>query len=148
MSIEVALTVTRACLVSLVLLGEAIPAYAVDGPSEHHMTITNAKMSNYVFLREMAADRTYPSHLVKKGQAILVRLCEDIEKQKPKSLQELYALTHHATEQFNELGHQFEEEGSEIETVARENIGDDVATIAKAYGFDADTEELIAPREW
>jgi hypothetical protein len=112
------------------------------------VTITNTKMSTYAFLADMVSDGYFPPHLVKKGQAILVRLCEDIEKQKPQSLGQLYTLAHRATEEFNELGREFEEEGSELETAARENIGADMDAMATAYGFDADVEELIAPREW
>jgi hypothetical protein len=135
---------TRLYLILLLVMCSTIPVFAGGTP----VAITNPKMSTYVFLHEMVSDSHYPPHLVKKGQAILVHLCEDIEKQNPKSLAQLYALTHRATEQFNELGHEFEDEGSEIETVAREDIGADMAAIAKAYGFDADIEELIAPREW
>jgi hypothetical protein len=47
------------------------------------------------------------------------------------------------------LAGEFEDAGSEIETVARECIGDDFDFIARAYGFgDVDTEELIATRDW
>jgi len=47
------------------------------------------------------------------------------------------------------LAGEFEDAGSEIETVARECIGDDFDCIARAYGFgDVDTEELIATRDW
>lgn len=61
----------------------------------------------------------------------------------------MYALTHKATEQINDLEAVFEENGSEIETVARETIAEDFIRIADAYGLtDADIEELIAPREW
>ena len=112
------------------------------------MTITNQEMSAYSFLKEMAEDSYFPPRLVEKGQSILAGLCESIEATKPTSLPELYALTHLATEQFNVLGEEFEREGSEIETAARENIGSDIFEIAKAYGFAADIEELIAQREW
>lgn len=85
---------------------------------------------------------------VEKGRQILVKLCEAIESQSPEILEELYALTHAATDAFNLLAEEFEENGSEIETAARENIGADFAYIAKAYGFDAGVEKLIATREW
>ncbi|MBB1246950.1 hypothetical protein GL263_25885, partial [Streptomyces durbertensis] len=61
----------------------------------------------------------------------------------------VYALTHAATEEFNELDEALGEAGSGIETVAREEIAEDFAFIASAYGFgNADVEELIAPRDW
>lgn len=113
------------------------------------MNITHSTMSVYPFLKDMAADAYFPPHLVAQGQAILRRLCLRIESTPPTSLAQLYALTHPATEEFNMLGAAFEDEGSELETAARENIGADFAAIAHAYGFaQADTEELIAPREW
>ncbi len=112
------------------------------------MSITNAKMSQYPFLAEMYEDDYFPNNLVDKGKSILVRLCESIESEKPGSLDDLYRLTHAATEEFNELQAEFEQQESEIETVARDAIGGDFAAIAEAYGFDADIEELIAPRDW
>lgn len=54
-----------------------------------------------------------------------------------------------ATEAFNDLEAEFEAAGSDIETVAREEIGEAFWFIAMAYGFeDADGEELISAREW
>jgi len=96
----------------------------------------------------MYDDSYFPTRLVDKGKAILLRLCEAIEADKPTDLDALYALTHAATEEFNELQEEFDDSGSEIETAARECIAGDFAFIANAYGFDADIEELIAPREW
>ena len=102
----------------------------------------------HVFLRDMQEDDYFPAAQVAKGQQILLRLCEAIEAQKPASLGDLYALTHAATEEFNRLGEELEENGSELETAARESIGADFEFIAKTYGFEADIEELIATREW
>jgi hypothetical protein len=112
------------------------------------MPITNAKLVDYPFLAEMYEDNYFPDFLVDKGKLILVRLCEAIEREKPRSLEDLYRLTHAGTEEFNSLAVEFKESESEIETVARDAIGNDFAVIAQAYGFDADDEELIAPRDW
>ena len=113
------------------------------------MSITNRQVADHEFLGELYADGDFPDHLVDRGKAILLRLCERIEAQRPPDLAALYALTHAATEEFNALQEEFEDAGSEIETVARDEIGGDFALVASAYGFDsADTEELIATREW
>lgn len=112
------------------------------------MSITNQEILAHRFLQEMQEDDYFPAAQVAKGKRILVGLCEAIESAKPDSLEKLYALTHVATEEFNRLGDELEENGSEIETAARENIGADFAFIASAYGFDADIEELIATRAW
>lgn len=96
----------------------------------------------------MYDDYYFPNHLVDKGKSILVNLCFEIETKQPKTLQDLYTLTHLATEKFNDLQEEFYENDSEIETAARESIAEDFEFIANSYGFDADIEELIATRDW
>ncbi|WP_426094846.1 DUF5713 family protein [Flavobacterium sp. DSR2-3-3] len=110
--------------------------------------LKNEKMKNYAYLKDMYADSYFPKFLVDKVKTILTELCIDIEKTSPKNLEELYKLTHTATIKINDLQNEFFEHNSEIETGARESIGADFDFIAKAYGFNADVEELIAPREW
>lgn len=110
--------------------------------------LKNEKMKSYPFLKDMYADSYFPKFLVDKVKTILIELCSDIEKTSPKNLDELYKLTYSATIKINELQDDFFKHDSEIETNARESIGQDFDTIAKSYGFNADTEEIIAPREW
>lgn len=109
--------------------------------------LENKEAQEYEFLSEMYDDNYFPNHLVDKGKAILVGLCKAIEEQNPKG-EEVYKLTHAATEKFNDLNNEFGENGSEIETAARENIGGDVEFILKAYGYNLDIEQAIAPRDW
>ncbi|MET7769433.1 DUF5713 family protein [Nocardia sp. NPDC005366] len=113
------------------------------------MPISNQQVTTHHFLRLLYEDDFYPDHVVDRGRAILLRLCERIEAARPADLAALYVLTQAATEEFNALEAEFDSAGSEIETVAREAIGEDFWFVARAYGFqDADTEELIATREW
>ncbi|GAB2908315.1 DUF5713 family protein [Streptomyces mayteni] len=113
------------------------------------MALTNERAAARSFLEVLYADDYFPDHLLDKGRAILLRLCERVESERPAGLPALYALTHAATEEFNALSAELEAAGSEIETVAREEIGGDIWFVATAYGFaDADAEELIAPRDW
>ncbi|MFD3547122.1 DUF5713 family protein [Streptomyces sp. NPDC058655] len=113
------------------------------------MPITNQQVAGYGFLRQLFEDAYYPDHVVDRGRSILLRLCERIEAERPADLPALYALTRAATQEFNLLEAEFEAAGSEIETVAREEIAEDFGFVASAYGFpDADVEELIATREW
>ncbi len=113
------------------------------------MPIGNQQVSAHAFLRAMYEDDYYPDHVVDRGRAILLKLCERIEAEQPRDLAALYALTHAATDEFNALEAAFEAAGSEIETVAREEIAEEFWFVADAYGFkDADVEELIATREW
>ncbi|WP_433544060.1 DUF5713 family protein (plasmid) [Streptomyces sp. CA-294286] len=112
-------------------------------------TIVNQQVEERVFLRALYGSDYYPDRVLDKGRAILRELCARIEAEKPADLAALYALTEVATEQFNDLEAEFEAEGSQIETVAREEIAEDFWFVACAYGFaDADVEKLIAAREW
>lgn len=112
------------------------------------MAIQNEKLHDYPFLQEMYEDEYFPDFLVDKGKAILIRLCERIEAEKPVDDESVYALTHAATEEFNKLQEEFWKNDSEIETAARDCIGTDFYFIVQAYGFDLDGEEVIAPRDW
>ena len=117
--------------------------------SKEQKDLTNEKVKNYSFLKEMYQDDYFPNNCVDMGKEILIDLCFQIENEHPKSLDELYSLTHSATEKFNDLEEVFDENDSEIETAARECIGADFLYIANSYGFtEADDEELIATREW
>ncbi|MFJ8091166.1 DUF5713 family protein [Streptomyces griseofuscus] len=106
-------------------------------------------MKEHTFLAALYGDAYYPDHALDKARAILLALCARIEAERPADLPALYRLTHAASEEFNALEDQFEAAGSEIETVARDEVGGEFRYIARAYGFgEADVEELIAPREW
>ncbi|WP_327331262.1 DUF5713 family protein [Streptomyces anulatus] len=113
------------------------------------MTITREQLAEYTFLALLYEDDYFPDHVLDKGTAVLRALCERIEAEKPEDLTALYALTVAPTLAFNDLEAEFEAAGSEIETVAREEIGEAFWIIATTYGFtDADPEKLIAEREW
>lgn len=110
--------------------------------------LSNDKVRSYILLEEMYSDSYFPNHLVDQLKQILLELCASIEANLPGDLDQLYKRTHQATEAINELQDAFYESDSEIETAARDCIGTDFDFIASAYGFDADGEELIAPRDW
>ncbi|WP_328914044.1 MULTISPECIES: DUF5713 family protein [unclassified Streptomyces] len=113
------------------------------------MSITNQQVTEYAFLQGLYKDAYFPDQVVDKGKDVLLRLCARIEAERPTDLAALYALTEPATEEFNALEAEFEAAGSEIETVAREEIAEDFWFVASAYGFpEADVEQLIAARDW
>ncbi|MFC4014054.1 DUF5713 family protein [Nonomuraea purpurea] len=113
------------------------------------MPPTDPQIAEHAFLKGMYDDGYFPAHLVDRSRDVLLRLCERIEAERPADLAALYALTHAATEEINELEREFDEAGSEIETVAREVLAEDFWFVATAYGFTgADVEELISPRAW
>lgn len=109
--------------------------------SKKYGDLNNEKVRTYTFLKWMYDDAYFPNFLVDKGKQILIDLCFDIETKQPKNLRELYKLTHKATDKFNDLQEEFEDNNSELETVARDCIGVDFYFIAQAYGYaDADME--------
>jgi len=111
--------------------------------------IESPQLQDYDFLSEMYHDGYFPDFLVDKVKQILVELCQEIEAQPPSDRELLLRLTHAATERINDLQEELSEEGSEIETVAREAIAADFEKILRAYGFaDIDVEDAIAPRDW
>lgn len=113
------------------------------------MAIRNSDIKPDNFLREMYNDDFFPDFLVDKIKAILIDLCESIETNKPKNATALLDLTHAATEKINALADAFDENNSELETVAREVMAENIEFIVRAYGFnDIDIEDMIAPRDW
>lgn len=111
--------------------------------------IKNEEIANHPFLAEMYANNQFPKHLVDKGKAILLDLCNKIETREPKVLTDFYDLTHRATDSFNDLQDEFKAKRSKFNQIAGDNICGDFAFIATTYGyFEADTEELTAMREW
>ena len=73
---------------------------------------------NYVLLEEMEKDSYFPDFLVEAVRAI------------------------------NDLEEAFEENDSEIETVARDCIGTTVGYILEWFGIQIDVEEAIRERDW
>jgi hypothetical protein len=139
----------------LTLVGVACAFACTSGNdrSEHRTdldqeSLTNTVMRERTMLPDMYADAYFPRHLVDRCKGILVEMCHEIEKQRPADLDGLYAITHRATERLNGMQAAFEESESEIETGARGSFGAEFYFIAKTYGYEADMEELIAPREW
>ena len=111
-------------------------------------TLQNVQIKNHAFLDCMYQDSYFPPFLVDKCKNVLLDLCLEIETKKPSNLEELYQLTHAATDKLNDLEDEFFENDSEIETGARECLGMDFEYIASSYGFEAEIEELIATRNW
>ena len=110
--------------------------------------LTDQEIEKLRPLTEMYQDGYFPEHLVDRLKNVLVDVCRSIEATEPKSLDELYVITHAATEKINDLQEAFEEAESEIETVARDSIAVSFGKVATAYGFEADLEDLVATRDW
>jgi hypothetical protein len=113
------------------------------------MSTNELKIDPSQLLKGMYADGYFPTFLVDKVRDVLLDACREIESRKPRGHQALYRITCRATERINDLQQEFEENNSEIETAARDDIAVSFGYIASVYGFpDADLEALVATRDW
>jgi hypothetical protein len=86
-------------------------------------------------------------HLVDKVKVLLVNVVEYLESGE-RSIGDIQLKFDEMTDSINELQADFYEDDSEIETAARDSIGETVEEILKHYNIHLDTEEAIRNREW
>ncbi|MCL2424068.1 MAG: DUF5713 family protein [Micrococcales bacterium] len=99
------------------------------------------------YLVDMYADQYFPRFLVDKIRDLIksgVAVLESGERD-PEVIQETFDTI---TVAINDLEDEFYENGSEIETMARDSIGQTVIDIIAHFDLDLDVEDLLAQREW
>ncbi|WP_099222371.1 DUF5713 family protein [Listeria costaricensis] len=104
-------------------------------------------MEEEKYLREMYQDDYYPKFLVDKIK-VLLKEVEAVLASGEKDLAVIQAAFDKATLAINDLESEFNENDSEIETVARDDIGETVGALLDAYQIDLDVEDAIREREW
>ena len=101
----------------------------------------------YILLEEMAHDDYYPGFLVEKVKEPIMRVVQVLERGETdqdiiqEKLDEMACA-------INELEEEFEENDSELETVARDSIGATVAYILDWFQINIDVETAIRQRDW
>ena len=102
---------------------------------------------NYKLLEEMYSDGYFPDFLVDKVKALIVKVIELLEtgERDTKKIQKAFDKM---TRAINKLEEEFEENDSEIETVARDSIGTTVEYILSWFEIDIDVEDAIGERDW
>lgn len=103
--------------------------------------------ADYTLLEDMYEDGYFPDFLVDKVKALVqdvIRFLETGERDLEKIQEKFDAMTL----AINDLEEEFEENDSEIETAARDSIGETVDYILKWFDIDIDVEDAIAEREW
>ena len=102
---------------------------------------------NYKLLKEMYEDDYYPIFLVDKVRDELQKVIDLLETGETNTdvIQEKLDEVVCA---INDLQEEFDENDSEIETVARDCIGVTVDYILKWFGIPIDMEEAIRERDW
>ena len=102
---------------------------------------------NYILLAEMYEDDYYPKFLVKKVEKLIRNVIDFLETGET-DIEIIQKKLDEMTIGINDLEEEFDENESEIETVARDCIGMTVDYVLKWFGIEIDIEEAIREREW
>lgn len=102
---------------------------------------------NYKLLDEMYQNEYYPDFLVDKVKDEIkkvIRLLENGEQ----NIEVIQEKLDEAVYAINDLQEEFDENDSEIETVARDCIGVTIEYILEWFNIPIDIEEAIIERDW
>ena len=103
--------------------------------------------ANYKLLDEMYQDEYYPDFLVDKVRNQLQKVIDLLERGETDT-EAVQETLDEAVCGINDLQAEFDENDSEIETVARECIAADVAYLLEWFDIPIDIEEAIRERDW
>lgn len=102
---------------------------------------------NYQLLAEMYEDEYFPDFLVDKVKELLQNVITDLETGE-QDLGKIQKQFDEMTLAINDLQEEFEENDSELETAARDSIGETVEYILRWFQIDLDVEDAIQQRDW
>ena len=103
--------------------------------------------SNYQLLDEMYEDEYFPDFLVDKVKNELQKVIDLLENGETDT-EAVQEKLDEVVCAIKDLQDEFDENDSEIETVARDCIGETVAYILERFGIPIDIEEAIRERDW
>lgn len=102
---------------------------------------------DFKYVKNMYDDGYFPNFLVDKVKEVIKKTVSFIEEGNH-SKDEIQDSFDKMTLEINELQEEFAENDSEIETGARESIGETIENILNYFNIDIDVEEAIREREW
>jgi hypothetical protein len=102
---------------------------------------------NYRLLDEMYRDEYYPNFLVDKVKGQLQKVIDLLETGETDT-EVIQEKLDEVVCAINDLQEEFEKNDSEIETVARDCIGENVGYVLEWFGIPIDVEEAIGERDW
>jgi hypothetical protein len=102
---------------------------------------------DFKYLADMYADGYFPDFLVDKVKRVIQEMVSFLE-QGDHTKEEIQGALDEMTIAINNLQEDFEENDSEIETVARDSIGTTIEEILRYFDIDIDIEEAIRERDW
>lgn len=103
--------------------------------------------ADYKLLADMYEDGYFPDFLVDKIRARVQDVIAFLETGE-RDLEKVQKKLDEMTLAINDLQEEFEENDSELETGARESIGETVAYILRWFDLDLDVEDAIGERDW
>lgn len=113
------------------------------------MDVRNMKKfdEDYQLLAAMYQDGYFPDFLVDKVKDLIQNVVDFLEAGE-KDLEKIQKKFDEMTLAINDLEKEFEENDSELETVARDSIGESVAYILKWFDINLDVEDATGERDW
>ena len=103
--------------------------------------------ADYKLLEDMYEDGYFPDFLVDKIRDLIENVITFLETGE-QDLQKIQEKFDEMTLAANDLEEEFEENGSELETAARESIGATVAYILQWFEINIGVEDAIRERDW
>ncbi len=99
------------------------------------------------YLKDMYSDSYFPNFLVDKIKESIKKIYEVLENGEI-DLEVIQSVCDNSVIEINNLEDEFDDNDSEIETVARDSIAITVEKILVKYNIDLDIEEALREREW
>lgn len=103
--------------------------------------------ADYKMLADMYQDDYFPDFLVDKIKVLLQNVIAVLETGET-DLETIQNQFDEMTRAINDLEEEFEENDSELETAARDSIGETVDYILRWFDIDIDVEDAIGERDW
>lgn len=103
--------------------------------------------ADYKMLDDMYKDDYFPDFLVDKIKGLMQKVIEVLETGE-RDLETIQNAFDKMTLAINDLQEEFEDNDSELETGARESIGETVAYILNWFDINMDVEDAIGERDW
>ena len=103
--------------------------------------------ARYKLLADMYQDEYFPDFLVDKVKAEIQKVIILLESGEIQT-EVIQKKLDEAVWAINDLQAEFDKNGSEIETVARDSIGETVKYILEWFGIPIDIEEAVRERDW
>ncbi|MDE7398336.1 MAG: hypothetical protein K2N06_02295 [Oscillospiraceae bacterium] len=102
---------------------------------------------NYQLIAEMYRDGYFPDFLVDKVRELIQNVIDFLETGE-RDLDKIQKKFDEMTIAINDLEDEFEDNDSELETVARDSIAVTVMYILKWFDIDIDVDDAIGARDW